>query len=101
MPITFSKAAEKAIAQFQTSIHNGIWKIRNASKRTCFEDLAWLLFAVHVIQIKRAHPRMHLPQQITAETVSLNLLEEGIKYAVQTAYKYGKPTQRNQRQSIT
>jgi hypothetical protein len=64
------------------------------SKDATFVDLSWLLFALHVIRSRQTDTAVSLPDQIGVGYTSLVLLEEGVKYVIQTIAKYGKLTKK-------
>jgi hypothetical protein len=89
-----SKAASRAISQTLASIHNDIGAVKRMSKQAIFADLAWLLFALHIVRIRQTDAAFSLPEPIGTDYASLVLLEEGLKYAIQTVTKYGKLTKK-------
>ena len=94
-----SEAAAQAIFRMCASIHNDIRAMRRMSKQATFADLSWLLFALHMVRIREAHAEFSLPDLISSDFASFALLEEGLKYAIQSATKYGKLT-RNLRDPV-
>lgn len=88
-----TSVVESTLSLMHESIEKEIVAARDKSRAMRFPDLCWLLFMLHVLRNREASESVSFVDEMSIDQVSRALLQESIKYVIQTAVVYGDVTE--------